>query len=378
MRTHLMLLTILVLAGSVFAALNEQTKKDIRDYIIKWSKLHATPETAEVFGKPEIPGQFNWDSILATTNIPPDVGETIRDKMLKAAPSEVVPFIYEMLEGEFFDTNTEYCTSYYTREYDEQISEAESHYSSPWSDLYEYAGVHFNCSFSNWPTIFSLWRKGISVTIRDDFWWFEGRKYLPQMWNDWYTCWKFEMANDNVRTSVVEKLAVEGGSLGMYAFPYIYASIQSGDNSLNPLIKKIRGMYDLKIPDSSGFVAWYATNSWKYIMPTCEGIANTRRRLATKNPGYVQELSGIVRTNAAGYDISHLGNGNIKSFPICEHGMSNYYAHPPVVPDYWYYKLPDGVEYTAWEEDESTTNFNQRLVQELILLRNGNNGGNQQ
>lgn len=379
MKKGLIFIVVLYLAASSLGAFNEQTKKEIRDYIIKWSSLHSTPETAEIFGDPgECSGEFRLETISANTNIPPDVGETIWDRMCKAAPSEVVPFIYEMLEGQFFDTNTEYCTSYYTRDYDEPVSQSRRHYKSAWHELNSYKNFHKNYSFANWRTIFSLWRNGICVTIRDDFWWFEGRKYLPQMWNDWYTCWKFEMANANVRTSVVEKLAVEGGSLGMYAFPYINAAIQSGDNTLDPLIKEIRGTYDLKIPNSSGFVAWYATNSWKYTMPPCEGIANTRRRLANINPGFVQELSGIVRTNAAGNDISHLGRSFVESFPICESGMSNYYANPPVVPDYWYYKLPDGVEYSAWEEDESTTNFNQRLVQELILLRNGSSGTGQQ
>lgn len=99
------------------------------------------------------------------------------------------------------------------------------------------------------------------------FWWYEGRKYMPKIWESWYECWKTENERENPRELVLKVLSDEISDLGYCAFPYIAEKINAGDKNLCNIYPNI------------DIVKLMRSEGWKYKLPECEGLSICKNRL---------------------------------------------------------------------------------------------------
>ncbi len=110
------------------------------------------------------------------------------------------------------------------------------------------------------------------------FWNYIGLKYLPVLWNDWYTCWKLENKREKPREEVLTRLAQEISlQFGNNLFPLVADAVKNGDKTLQPLIDLLPhdGGYQIRfcdlIPpeksftDSESFLQWWEENQKNYI-----------------------------------------------------------------------------------------------------------------
>lgn len=286
----------------------------------------------------------------------------VKDLMEKAAasekyiqnftPAEILPLSYELLEDDAFCQKT---AMYYQSsiKYDSNsppykvLDKGLYIYKIP-SKLYhtvrqiqnKIRGDNF---YNKSNAIFDL-RSSREIVCgnSEDFWWYEGRKYMPDIWQDWYKCWRSEMTLVIPRTNVIEQLVVDMADFGMYTFPYVEEAIKLGDYSLDPLLKKLNSEYEnYKLPETcKDFLSWYSTNSCKYALPPCEGLDNARKRITNKR--LLEEISCTNTYLFADNPIlHHMSAGNVAKY---EKSFAAYAANPPEIPDYWYYLMKEGEE----------------------------------
>lgn len=148
--------------------------------------------------------------------------------------------------------------------------------------IWLHSGFHFG--FCRPGSIIFPWLSSIKsnrfvpATVFSRFWWYEGRYYMPLIWEQWYSCWKSEIKRDCYREVVRNELISEILSLGFYAFPYVCESIQNGDLSLTNLVicyKSVEnGGYRF-----NDFSDWWKNNKKSYNLPECETVNSLVERM---------------------------------------------------------------------------------------------------
>ena len=158
----------------------------------------------------------------------------------------------------------------------------------------------------------------IPATIFCRFWWYEGRKYMPAIWEQWYRCWKSEMAKDSTRKNVKNELENEILSLGFYSFPFLCSALQSGDYSLTNVTTRLKSIENgnYKFND---FSTWWETNKLSYTLPECK-----------TTEGLIKEL-GVYKAKEIIY----------KDCEIWSKAASDYYNDNVCFSNCWYYYVED-------------------------------------
>lgn len=187
------------------------------------------------------------------------------------------------------------------------------------------SGLYFG--FSTKGHIAFLWMKGdlddpiISDSYYKYFWWYEGRHYLPEIWNNWLNCWRLEQNLEKPRKTVEQELISEITGFGFHIFPYLYRELKLGDKSMNKVLKKLsepaRGSF--KFED---FLTWWEKNQVKFSFPKPEGYDKVRSRL----------LLGPLSKNKTLLRDMDRWQKNIKEFYTDPNNLKE---------NYWYYKIGD-------------------------------------
>ena len=155
--------------------------------------------------------------------------------------------------------------------------------------------------------------------------WYEGRKYIQQMWNDWYNCWKLELKRELPRSFILKALSDEAKSYTFFFYPYVYEAIKKGDKMLEKYFKDFY-MKDLSSERKyESFVIWWERNKDECALPLCEGFEEAMERLKGKKTAYTDQ------------NLAYIRDWSTKS--------RKYYTNPPEQPDYWYYRLKDDYNY---------------------------------
>ncbi|MBO7435966.1 hypothetical protein J6U76_08265 [bacterium] len=291
-------------------------------------------------------------------------------------PSFLLPLLFQILETGAFGTNEFY--EYYDNWIDERDGEAigicsKGKVFKKQAKIYAVTKRYIRESLKlltkseDW-YITEIWAKHHwpppSPSNFYIYWWYEGRKYATNIWNDFYTCWQYEQARQNPREGVLDCLAKEISELGISAIPLVKGAIDSGDNTLNPVLKALA----IKLEDggltNQTFASWYSSNGSKYTLPACEGLEAAKLRITDTN--YVNELNGIFSIGSLGHKTIRTDKSYKEYMQAYSREMLSYYTNRPAVPDYWYYKLPDEISnFTsrmAFELDRNCTNFNPRYL----------------
>lgn len=149
----------------------------------------------------------------------------------------------------------------------------------------------------------------IPATSYPYFWWYEGRKYMPKIWESWYECWKVENERESPRETVLKVLSEEIVDLGYSAFPFIAEKISSGDETLN------------KIYPRKDIVNLIREDGWKYCLPPCEGLSSCEIR-----------LKGSLIIKKLNFDRMKIWQKNAEAY---------YRNYNPRDAKYWYWRLPE-------------------------------------
>lgn len=202
----------------------------------------------------------------------------------------------------------------------------------------------------------------------DAYWWLEGRRFMPEIWNDWYPCWQNEMSRKAPRESVTERLAKDIGGFGTFLFPHLNEAIKEGDETLTPVLEEISYRTEVDLPSAKDFCEWYSTNHFKYDYPPCEGIRKTIEKV--KDPYILSELKGEdTYDDKEKYGDKwafHSFARNVFKQVLWQ--AEDYYKNREYPPNYWYYKLPDEAVYEYPSEIPSfsgSTNFNKGFLKKI-------------
>jgi hypothetical protein len=161
--------------------------------------------------------------------------------------------------------------------------------------------------------------KTIPSTLYFFFWWYEGRRYVEQIWTAWYGCWRTECEREDPRPLVKKTLADEICGLGYHVFPYIYQNLES-DKSLNDVVSMFNepnhGSWRIK-----DFSEWYGINAEKFALPFAETFSAASKR----------------------FDISNLpvSPTTLDLMQVWEKAASEFYKSNNISSNYWYYKILD-------------------------------------
>ena len=104
---------------------------------------------------------------------------------------------------------------------------------------YYLMGLSFG--FDSVGTVAFPWLTGIGrdltipVTQYHYFWWYEGRKYMPNIWENWYSCWQDEKGREKPRELVLNQLSNEIAGFGYHIFPYLADAITTDSTLTNVL-----------------------------------------------------------------------------------------------------------------------------------------------
>lgn len=269
-------------------------------------------------------------------------------------PSIIIPAYYELkLEGKLC-TNVHYYATVLrnqTNEYDESsylciINNIPIVQKKSRPGLVE----HMRCETS--PRISPFVTRVVNASYVGDlkaYWWLEGRRFMPEIWSDWYPCWKYEMARKTPRAYVVNNLINDIAPFGTFLFPYLNEAIKEGDDSLASVLKAISRETAVNLPSVNEFCEWYEENHFKYDYPPCEGIRKTIERVT--DPYILSELKGEDT-----YDDKEK-YGDKWAFNDLDRQMfkqilwktEDYYKNRKFPIGYWYYRISDD----AVVEDDS-------------------------
>ncbi|MBR5624218.1 hypothetical protein IKW72_04350 [bacterium] len=157
----------------------------------------------------------------------------------------------------------------------------------------------------------------IPSTMYSFFWWYEGRRYVEQIWNAWYACWQTECGRENPRSLVKKTLADEICGLGYYVFPFLYQNLEN-DKSLNEIVSMFNepshGNWGFK-----NFSEWYSINSNRFVLPTVETISVAGKRF---------EISNLP-----------VSKMTLDSMQAWEKAASDFYRSNNISSNYWYNKI---------------------------------------
>lgn len=200
------------------------------------------------------------------------------------------------------------------------------------------------------------------------YWWLEGRRFMPEIWNDWYPCWKNEMAREEPRELIVKRLISDIACFGTYLFPYLNDAIKEGDDSLATVLEAVKYKTRVDLTSVNDFCEWYSTNHFKYDYPPCEGIRKTMERIT--DPYILSELKGEDTYDAKEKygDKWAFGDLEREVFKQILWKAEDYYNNREYPPNYWYYKLPDEAKIERSVEIDRfdrANKINERFIKKL-------------
>lgn len=286
------------------------------EYMLLLEKVAQTP--AIVFEKED----FSWDKYSSAVTNQFVEGIKAGDELAKLSPAETIPLLFDLIEngqGAEKKTVTYFETrGYYTNFFSEEI----------YKQIRDQGGIH--CGFSGmgklaFPWLTKKYRgKDFNEYEIQYFWWVYGRKHLPKIWSNWYSCWYQEKSRPEPREAVINRLVADVSCLGFYAFPYLSQSLKE-DDSLETVVEIFRYYSCFSI--KGDFQTWWEANKDRYTFPEPKGwihatrIINNGRLMASRS---VKENMPVWHELA---EVYYFGNIN----------------------RYWYCFLPDKDEIT--EED---------------------------
>ena len=247
-------------------------------------------------------------------------GFLARQLLFSQPLDECIPKLYELWSGTGHTNEVAVLL-----DLDGNKIEERSFYTAVNIQLNFLSGLYFG--FLSQGHIAFLWMKGdlddpiISDTFYKFYWWYEGRRYLSQIWNNWLECWQQEQSLEKPRKAVEQELVSEITGLGYHIFPYLYNELRLGDKSMIKLLKKLsrpeRGSWIFE-----DFQSWWENNKAHYTFPKPEGYDNVRNKL----------LLGPLGQDKTMLRAMDRWNINTKKF----------YADPNSFKEnYWYYKIGD-------------------------------------
>ena len=189
----------------------------------------------------------------------------------KLAPAEALPLLISSLEKGIITNRIETIEN-------TQITNSVIEFAN--YKAYHLMGLSFG--FDSVGTVAFPWLTGkgddltIPVTQYHYFWWYEGRKYMPNIWENWYACWQMENGRDNPRELVLNQLANEIAGFGYHIFPYLTNAIET-DSTLTNVLLSLRG------PQHGGWIfedfsKWYRENKARFTLPECETLKKAMER----------------------------------------------------------------------------------------------------
>lgn len=302
------------------------------------------------------------------------------DAYLKAIPpSTLIPLLFQILEEGSFGTNETvkaYCNWYEGD--DEPVVFNYKGRSTKEKTVRLYVATSryiFNDlkleTYDDWK-IMAIWSKNAGKCESKEpapgdfpfYWWYDGRKYATNIWNDFYTCWQYEQTRDNPRPTVLKELADEIACMGITLLPIVKDAIQGGDNTLSTLLESMAEKLEIGGITNMNYLAWYQQNGSKYELPACEGLEAAKLRIADTN--YVNEFEGIFNFDIPGHTTVRTSRAWPGYMKIYADQLKCFYTNHPSVPDYWYYKLPDDVlevdDNIVLSIDRNVTNYNPRFL----------------
>lgn len=193
--------------------------------------------------------------------------------------------------------------------------------------------------FDSLGTIAFPWLSGkgndltIPSTLFHYYWWYEGRKYLPNIWTEWYACWQEENKRETPRTLVLNQLASEITGLGYHVFPYLASALEN-DKTLKKVVEAYRtpGRGNWRFTD---FSEWYSENRGKFTLPECETLDSAKKRF--------------------NINVLPIHESVIEMMNIWQSNAKRYYAENSKNSNYWYYKISAKEDIT--EDDISQAKY---------------------
>lgn len=302
------------------------------------------------------------------------------DAYLKAIPpSTLIPLLFQILEEGSFGTNETtkaYCNWYegdsepVAFNYNGESIKEETVELYDMADKYIFEDLNLKTS-GDWKMMSMASRNATTAESRTPaqcdfpfYWWYDGRKYATNIWNDFYACWQYEQTRANPRPTVLKQLADEIACMGITLLPIVKDAIQGGDNTLGPVLESLAEKLEIGGITNINYLVWYQQNGSKYELPACEGLEAAKLRIADTN--YVNEFEGIFYPNIPGYMTVRTSRAWPGFMKIYADQIKCFYTNHPTVPNYWYYKLPDDVlevdDKIVLSIDRNITNFNPRFL----------------
>ena len=372
MKKFLISVLLVILSSTCFAKVDiEKLKTSLLDYYSEPKIFFVHKYSFLSYGMHCVPG---WREIVTNNFLIDEYDRKIiaykeGEKYIKQfSPGEILPLLYEFLEDE---KSQSLVTMRYMSSLSYKTNPLPIYVMNKQNFIYAYPisltiaarnciallrnEKFYNCVNA---TLYPRCPRDADCGNMDDFWWYEGRKYMPELWNEWYVCWCKEMKKESPSENVVKELLNDVASFGMYTLPHIEDSIKHGDYSLDPLLKKLNSDYEtFHLPETcKEFLNWYSTNSYKYTLPPCEGLENVRKRLTNKK--LLQEISEIKNYyNDADTILHPLSAGQVAKY---EKSFKAYAESHPKVPDYWYHEMKEG-------EEKDMNQMMMRIVRDKVL-----------
>ncbi len=207
--------------------------------------------------------------------------------------------------------------------------------------LYDKSGLKFSYSYSS---IALFWTKQFGIPIMTSpkvmyYWWYEGRKYLPEIWKDWYACWQKEVSREQPRKTVLENLAADINSLSYHIAPFVYKAIKDGDESLTKYFKGVKPVDGAFSRNVEPYTSWWEREKEGCTLPPCEGFEAASKRLGNVSEIFDEDMLKTIRN--------------------LSEAAKEYYSKPREKSSYWYYNLADDQEYDG---EDAAQKFNEALV----------------
>ncbi len=95
-------------------------------------------------------------------------------------------------------------------------------------DKHDFAGAWRKTDCQNGQ--FDVGGQGNSLAQR--FFWFIGRAYAKDFWEEWYACWTSEFKRHGAREPVLEGLARDYHTFEVFLMPFSYEALNAGDETL--------------------------------------------------------------------------------------------------------------------------------------------------
>lgn len=175
------------------------------------------------------------------------------------------------------------------------------------------SGIELHLTLGKLPFVWMNDERNVYTGQTFIWWWYDGRRYVPKIWEEWYACWKEEMGREKPRPVVQDWLVKDIVMLRYNVYPYLYKAVTEGDTVLEKCL-------------ADNFVPIRCEDTWDfsnkgYTLPKCEGYESALARFS-ENPPYTKEQLA---------DIRRWGEK-----------AKRYYSNPNRTPAYWYHYLdPD-------------------------------------